>query len=623
MKLFVTMIVLFLFAAGGASGQLQIYKDGKPVLHMGVRHRFTESDDFTRLSRDFLAPEQWRMVDESVTRKGIYDQSLWIRIPLRALNTNIPLQLVSIENPHINFLKCWFVLGDSVVKETRITGDHLPFSSREIPTGGFSFTIPSVSEAERMELIIAADKRKTKLELPIYFSSVQHFAVRKQSEGVRTGFFLGFISLLLIIHIYLLYSTGDHAHAWYILFLLNITAYQLADRGLLFKILHPGVTRYNDLIRPVLISLCLLPILMFYRNLLRLDERMRRHDLVLKWLLSIFVVGVIISLMVPPTDDYAAQQSWLTLVSILSPSILIYFLWITVTATRKKIPLSGFAVVSVSGITLFTLLFSLAHNDILADDHLLFRNGQYAGMFLDGTVMTFALIARFLSFRRRNQELQQKIREQEELLFREVAQWQHREMNRISHFLHDSLGSSLALIRLETDYMELNEENRKKLSEKIEGVGADIRQMSHTFSTRLLEEKGLRCTLTEQIRQLNRIHSFDIRLEWIEEDQSIRFHYQMVVYLIVQELLRNFIRHAQTGKANLQILTADNRVYIYMEDEGIGASGTGNGIGLRHIRDLVELLKGTISIQTAAGEGFRVSIEFNQHSHEIPAHGDR
>jgi signal transduction histidine kinase len=623
MKQLFTLVFMLLFAAGGASGQLQMYTDGKAVSIEGIRYRFTDSVDFTRLSQDFLAPEHWRIVDESVTRKGIYDQSLWIRIPLRSLNTNIPLQLVSIENPHINFLKCWFVLRDSVIKETGITGDHLPFSSREIPTGGFSFTIPAAFDPERMELIIAADKRRTKLELPVYFSSVQHFAVRKQSEGIRTGFILGFISLLLIIHIYLFYSTGDRAHAWYILFLLNITAYLLADRGLLFKILHPGVPLYNDLIRPVLLSLCLLPILMFYRNLLRLDERMHRFDLVLKWLLSIFVGGVIISLLIPPTDDYAAQQSWLTLLSIVSPAILFYFLWITVSATRQKIPLSGFAVVSVSGITLFTLLFSLAHNDILPDDHLLFRNGQYAGIFLDGTVMTFALIARFLSFRRRNQELQQKIREQEELLFREVAQWQHREMNRISHFLHDSLGSSLALIRLETDYMEMNEDSRKKLSEKIEGVGADIRQMSHTFSTRLLEERGLRPTLTEQIRQLNRIHASDIRLEWIEEDQSIRFHYQMVVYLIIQELLRNFIRHAQTGKANLQVLTADNRVYIYMEDEGIGASGTGSGIGLRHIRDLVELLKGTISIQTAAGEGFRVSIEFNQHSHEASAHGDR
>ena len=126
----------------------------------------------------------------------------------------------------------------------------------------------------------------------------------------------------------------------------------------------------------------------------------------------------------------------------------------------------------------------------------------------------------------------------------------------------------------------------------------------------------------EQIHRLRQIHNIDIQLEWIGNDNSIRFRYQMVMYLIVQELLRNLVRHARAARANLQILTAESRVYIYMEDDGVGASDTEGGIGLRHIRDLVELLRGSFKIHTATGQGFSISIEFNQTDHEDHAHRD-
>jgi signal transduction histidine kinase len=530
--------------------------------------------------------------------------------------------LISVENPHINFLKCWFMIGDSVIHESPLMGDHLPFDRREIPDAGFSFSLPQGHDPDLLQLVLALEKRRSKMEVPLYVSTINDIAIRKESEGVEMGFLLGFIALLALIQLYLLISTGDKAHAWYTLYLLIITGYLLADQGLLFKYLFPGTPAYNDLVRPAFLTLCLQPVMMFYRTLLRLKHTMPRHDHILRWVLGVHFLLMLIGFSSRPTEDYAAQRFWIVLISLVSPAILILFLWITVTAKRKKIPLAGYATFSLSGLSLFILLFSLNQNDRLPDGLAIISHGQYAGMMLDGIVMTFALIHRFLSFQRRNRELRQQIREQQELIFREVAQWQHREMNRISHFLHDSLGSSLALIRLETDYMELTEENRRALSEKIHGLGADIRQMSHNFSTRLLEEKGVRTILEEQIHRIRQIHDIDIQLEWIGNDNSIRFHYQMMVYLIVQELLRNLIRHARATRANLQILTAENRVYIYMEDDGVGATDTESGIGLKHIRELVELLRGSFNIHTATGQGFSISIEFNQTDHEDHAHRD-
>jgi signal transduction histidine kinase len=615
---------LWLLSFGMANAQLRLYVDGQPVPASDSRilYRFAPSRDMMTVDPSSPGGADWIMADDTLTQKSIHDQSLWIRIPLSIFRTPKPIVLISVENPHINFLKCWFMIGDSVIHESPLMGDHLPFDRREIPDAGFSFSLPQGHDPDLLQLVLALEKRRSKMEVPLYVSTINDIAIRKESEGVEMGFLLGFIALLALIQLYLLISTGDKAHAWYTLYLLIITGYLLADQGLLFKYLFPGTPAYNDLVRPAFLTLCLQPVMMFYRTLLRLKHTMPRHDHILRWVLGVHFLLMLIGFSSRPTEDYAAQRFWIVLISLVSPAILILFLWITVTAKRKKIPLAGYATFSLSGLSLFILLFSLNQNDRLPDGLAIISHGQYAGMMLDGIVMTFALIHRFLSFQRRNRELRQQIREQQELIFREVAQWQHREMNRISHFLHDSLGSSLALIRLETDYMELTEENRRALSEKIHGLGADIRQMSHNFSTRLLEEKGVRTILEEQIHRIRQIHDIDIQLEWIGNDNSIRFHYQMMVYLIVQELLRNLIRHARATRANLQILTAENRVYIYMEDDGVGATDTESGIGLKHIRELVELLRGSFNIHTATGQGFSISIEFNQTDHEDHAHRD-
>lgn len=626
MKKALIAVLLWVFSSccSGIHAQLRLYVDGQPVPAQDgrIRYRFTASGDMITANPAVFGEPDWRPADESLTRKSIHDQTLWIRIPLAIFRNEKPIALISIENPHINFLKCWFMRGDNIVWESRVMGDHLPFDAREIPDAGFSFSLPQGYETRQLEVVFALDKRKSKMEIPLYFSTMDDISIRKESEGAGMGFLLGFISLLALIQIYLLVSTGDKAHAWYTLYLLIITGYLLADKGLLFKYVFPGTPDFNDLLRPMFLTLCLQPVMMFYRTLLQLKQTMPIHDRIIKWILGLHFLLMVIGFSSRPTEDYTAQHFWISIISVVSPAILIIFLWITVTATRRKIPLAGYAAFSLAGLSLFILLFSLHQNDRLPDILAITSHGQYAGMLLDGVVMTFALIHRFLSFKRRNRELRQQIREQQEIIFREVAQWQHREMNRISHFLHDSLGSSLALIRLETDYMELSEENRRALSEKIHRLGADIRQMSHNFSTRLLEEKGVKTIVEEQIHRLRQIHDIDIQLEWIGNDNSIRFHYQMVMYLIVQELLRNLIRHARAARANLQILTAESRVYIYMEDDGVGATNTEGGIGLRHIRDLVELLRGSFNIHTATGQGFSISIEFNQTDHEGHAHRD-
>jgi signal transduction histidine kinase len=62
----------------------------------------------------------------------------------------------------------------------------------------------------------------------------------------------------------------------------------------------------------------------------------------------------------------------------------------------------------------------------------------------------------------------------------------------------------------------------------------------------------------------------------------------------------------------------EDLVSIYYEDDGVGTENwrDNSGAGIKNLLHIVELLSGTISIESNAGNGFHVSVEFKITPHE-------
>ena len=68
----------------------------------------------------------------------------------------------------------------------------------------------------------------------------------------------------------------------------------------------------------------------------------------------------------------------------------------------------------------------------------------------------------------------------------------------------------------------------------------------------------------------------------------------------------------------MRIKKKDGFLIISVEDDGIGfiQNKTTQGIGLKNIENLVNLLHGNFIIKTNPGEGTSISIEFKMKSYE-------
>ena len=84
----------------------------------------------------------------------------------------------------------------------------------------------------------------------------------------------------------------------------------------------------------------------------------------------------------------------------------------------------------------------------------------------------------------------------------------------------------------------------------------------------------------------------DLRLSPDEED---------AVYRIVQESITNAIRHGHATAVRVRIVAEERRLGITVPDNGCGCTKIEPGFGLRHMRERLKLLNGTLKVKSEKG----------------------
>lgn len=85
------------------------------------------------------------------------------------------------------------------------------------------------------------------------------------------------------------------------------------------------------------------------------------------------------------------------------------------------------------------------------------------------------------------------------------------------------------------------------------------------------------------------------------------------LYRISQEALNNISKHAGASEVNLQLLGNSEQVNLIIQDNGKGFAYSPEkiwpGNGLNNIKDRVEILGGTFSLDSVLGKGTTLNIK--------------
>lgn len=610
--------VLLLFMAPAAMAQLEITSDGRQIDYRGaeIQYAFSASNNFSDSAFLKMQKGDWKALLTGQIPISNSPHCVWLKIPVRSLLKYGDFNFIDINNPHINFLRCWIIRKDSLIKAFPRSGDNVPFSNRPLPTASFIYHING-QDYQDCDFVIATDKRYTKLDLPVNFYTETYYLRSSQSKNLLFGLFLGITLFLFVFNFYLFISIRQNLYLWYSIYILMIAFYLGTSMGHMFMYFYPDYPFLNDIIRPAVFALSFIPQVNFFNNLMNLREKMPRMYRFNKRLLLAFAVLFVLAVATSASGNYKIQGYWVYANRIIYPLVLMVILAESIYCFKKGIRYAGYSVISLLIIFASTLIYVLQQNEILP------RNGftssaVYWGLFFEGMVMAFALAWRFKSYKEDSERLLKETQLQQENIFNETATYQQKEMQRMSSLLHDTVGANLGFLRLETDNMPLTEEGRAKIAKAITKLGQEVRTMSHEFSPLVLQDKGLYLSIAEMVKLIINNGKIDLQFEWLGVKDRISVQYEIIIYRMVQEILQNLLKHSKATAGFLQVMVEQDLVSIYAEDNGVGLDPNkiSDGVGLKSLEDLVHLLKGSFSIDSSEDKGFSISIEFNQHHHE-------
>ena len=138
----------------------------------------------------------------------------------------------------------------------------------------------------------------------------------------------------------------------------------------------------------------------------------------------------------------------------------------------------------------------------------------------------------------------------------------------------------------------------------------DVRRISHNLRPSLLNELGLEAALTHFTDEL--VEQFNLKIEVLAKLPK-RFDYseELVVYRVIQEALTNIVRHAQAEHVSIVLTSMGNRLQLIVEDDGTGFEldelPVTKKLGILGMRERVELLGGSLSIESRVGYGTSIN----------------
>ena len=192
---------------------------------------------------------------------------------------------------------------------------------------------------------------------------------------------------------------------------------------------------------------------------------------------------------------------------------------------------------------------------------------------------------------------------------------QMRERNRLAREIHDTLGHTLTGIIMGADaglalFDVAPEESKKRIQVVAQSARdglTDVRRSIKALRPDALEHSNLAQALEGLVENFRLTTS--ARIDYFQEAEELQLDAdeEDTLYRVVQEGMTNSVRHGKADRIEIRITRSGDMVTVSIRDNGTGCAKPEEGFGLRHMRERLEMLGGTLAygnLGRNAQEGF-------------------
>ncbi len=192
-----------------------------------------------------------------------------------------------------------------------------------------------------------------------------------------------------------------------------------------------------------------------------------------------------------------------------------------------------------------------------------------------------------------------------------------KERQRIASDLHDDLGPILSAIKFKINSVESKSEEDteliRKASEHVDETIQRIRQIAFNLMPNTLIRKGLVTATEELISKI--MESLPLKISYqLNPIPDISLQKSINLFRMVQEIIQNTVKHAGASELYIKLDAKDKNIVLATEDNGIGfdyekVNELNMGLGLRNLTSRVEIMNGTIAVESGPGKGVKYKFE--------------
>jgi signal transduction histidine kinase len=188
------------------------------------------------------------------------------------------------------------------------------------------------------------------------------------------------------------------------------------------------------------------------------------------------------------------------------------------------------------------------------------------------------------------------------------------ERGRLARELHDSVSQALFGIVLgtRTALAKLSHESdgaRDPLNyvmQLSEAALSEMRALIFELHPETLKKEGLIGAFEHQAAALFSRHKIDLRLDTDHNEPNVSLQAKEAFYRVAMEAIQNTLKHAQASRIDLSLKQVDGNLELRLIDNGHGfdpAAVPAGHLGLTSMRERMQRLGGTLSIDSAPGRG--------------------
>jgi PAS domain S-box-containing protein len=141
----------------------------------------------------------------------------------------------------------------------------------------------------------------------------------------------------------------------------------------------------------------------------------------------------------------------------------------------------------------------------------------------------------------------------------------------------------------------------------------EIRNLSHRLAPAFFDETTLEEAFRKLFSTFNIAAKYQILLQFDDTVKKlpIGLEIELNLYRILQEQLRNILKHAGATLIKVEVLVNDDVLHMKVTDNGVGfdAKKVKKGIGLANMRRRAELFSGNFEIESAMGCGCTITVD--------------